>query len=145
LEQIPLSIKGEIYDAGTLGPFFLGAEPRNFRIPMRYRGKLMNLPFSGTENLTKDEIVWKIGKRESAVELFCKWNGNSVQVINLHLHSKKIPGKRSDLVKALKKGFTSKRGMFWRLGGIDSIVLLERMISFLCRRLHIRNPDRNLR
>jgi hypothetical protein len=145
LEQICIPNENEIYDAGTLGPFFMGAESRNFRIPMRYRGKLLNSPFSGTETITDDGIVWEISTRESAVELLFKKNGTCIQVINLHLHSKKIPRKRSELLKALKNGFTSKRGISWRLGGLDFFVFLERTISFIFRRLHIRNPNRNLR
>lgn len=117
-----------VFDAGTIGRYFLGGDARNHRIPLSRRG----LPSSGKEFF--DPAPFKITTRDSSVFLEDS-SGDRLALSCVHIHSKRIPKKLSSLLKNLVKESNSKRGFIWRAGHLDVEVLKERVESSFRRRI----------
>lgn len=144
-DQIIAGSVPKIFDAGTLGPFFMGTDPRNHRWPFSYRGLLINSPFSATSRLTESTTRWRLNSSERAINLVATSNGISYQLVNLHLHSKKVPKSIREARRKIHSGFISARTKRWRSGSFDFVVFLERAVSYILRRLSMRSPDKNFR
>lgn len=140
----PQSVKG-LFDAGTLGPYFMGSEARNYRIPFRYRGRLTSPSFPMTMRLTRDDINWKIVGPSDSPKLYVEYNEVRHDIVNLHIHSKQIPKHPFGLKRSLERSFSKKRNVWWKLGSPDLTVVAERLISFFLRKLRVKHPDKNLR
>jgi hypothetical protein len=117
-----------VFDAGTVGRYFLGGDARNHRIPLSRRG----LNSSGKEFF--DPTEFRIVTVGSSVFLENS-SGKRLLLSCVHIHSKRIPKKFSALLKTLVRESNSKRGFFWRAGSLDIEVVKERLESFLRRRL----------
>ena len=126
-----------VYDAGTIGRYYLGGEGRNNRIPLSTRGLLPETsgffdpsPFSVVQSGNKI-LLANFKSPETKLELGC-----------LHVHSKRIPRNYRKLIRRLITESTSKRGFFWRLGSPDFIVILERVVTKIHKVLfHTKSKD----
>jgi hypothetical protein len=117
-----------VFDAGTVGKYFLGGDARNHRIPLSRRG----LNLSGKEFF--DPAEFRITTVGSSVFLE-NFSGERLLLSCIHIHSKRIPKKLNSLLKNLVKESNSKRGFIWRAGYLDIEVLKERVESSFRRRI----------
>jgi hypothetical protein len=113
-----------VYDAGTVGRYYLGGEARNNRIPLSTRGLLPKStgffdpsPFKVVKTGNK-VLLANIKNPDTKLELGC-----------LHVHSKRIPRSYQKLIQRLIGEGNSKRGFFWRLGRPDFTVTAERVAT----------------
>ena len=125
------------FDAGTIGKFYLGSDARNFALPYSRRGVKQNSTNFVPDLLDLNPDLWKVNESDenagNAVGLSLTI-GNS-ELVNLHIHSKKIPSRPLKLLSELKTGFLSPQSEVWRRGSLDQIVLAERMVGTIKRRL----------
>jgi hypothetical protein len=119
-----------VYDAGTIGRYYLGGEARNNRIPLSTRGLLPKStgffdpsPFKVVKTGNK-VLLANIKNPDTKLELGC-----------LHVHSKRIPGNYQKLIQRLISEGNSNRGFFWRLGSPDFTVIAERVVTKLYKLL----------
>ena len=131
------------FDAGTIGKFYLGSDARNFALPYSRRGVKQNSTNFVPNLLDLNPDLWKVNESDenagNAVGLSLKM-GNS-ELVNLHIHSKKIPSRPLKLLSALKTGFLSTQSEVWRRGSLDQIVLAERMVGTIKRRLGMQTKE----
>jgi len=127
-----------IYDAGSIGKYFLGSDARNQRLPFSRRGFIDFTPGSSSIHFGDHKVLWKIGTYCENI-LTLEYGKEKYPIANLHLHSKRIPNNKESLLGSLKKGFRTNRGVWWELGKLDFLVLLERLYSFANRRI-FKNP-----
>jgi hypothetical protein len=113
-----------VFDAGTIGRYFLGGEARNNRIPLSSRGRLTSEKGAFPANKFK---VSKIKDKLFLVEE--KDENNSIQLGCIHVHSKRIPKRYQRLVNRLIKESNTSRSWFWRLGRLDFTIVYERILS----------------
>ena len=113
-----------VYDAGTIGRYYLGGEGRNNRLPFSTRGLLPESteffdpsPFKVIKTGNKI-LLANIKNPEIKLELCC-----------LHVHSKRIPRNYRNLIKRLIRESDANRGFFWRLGMPDLTVVAERLVT----------------
>jgi hypothetical protein len=113
-----------VYDAGTIGRYYLGGEGRNNRFPFSTRGLLPKItgffdpsPFKVIKTENKI-LLANIKNPEMKLELGC-----------LHVHSKRIPRNYRNLIKRLIRESDANRGFFWRLGMPDLTVVAERLAT----------------
>jgi len=130
-----------VFDAVTIGRYFLGTDARNNRYPFSRRGLIENNP--GSFN----PISYQIGVLDKNISLINQMNTNeSVQLGCIHVHSKRIPNQYKKLINRLIRESNSNRGWFWRLGRLDFTVICERVLSKLSRPIPwITNSDVRLR
>lgn len=123
-----LNIFDTVFDAGTIGRYFLGGDARNNRFPFSTRGLLPN-----TREFF-DPSRYVIESDGDLIKLVDK-NLKSLNLACVHIHSKRIPKNLNNLVKSLIKESNVKRTRFWRLGVLDLGVINERTKSFIQRRI----------
>jgi hypothetical protein len=119
-----------VYDAGTIGRYYLGGEGRNNRLPLSTRGLLPESseffdpsPFKVVKN-GSNVLLTNIKDPDIKLELGC-----------LHVHSKRIPRNYKKLIQRLINESGSKRGFFWRLGRPDLTVIAERVMTKVHKRV----------
>jgi len=113
-----------VYDAGTIGRYYLGGEGRNNRLPFSTRGLLPE----STEFF--DPSPFKVIKTENKILLANIMNPEiKLELGCLHVHSKRIPGNYRNLIKRLIRESDTNRGFFWRLGKPDLTVVAERLAT----------------
>ena len=129
-----------VYDAGTIGRYYLGGESRNNRFPVSTRGLLPRTtgffdpsPFGAIKSGSKIFLV-NIENPHTKLELGC-----------LHVHSKRIPKSYNKMIQRLVKDSNSKRGILWKFGMPDMTVVAERLVSKIYKILHINNKELRLR
>lgn len=126
---VPNSLPGQelIVDPGAYGPFFLGGDARNNRFPTSRRG--------AWSRISQDWILrleeCKIEKSDNGDVIIVDKSGFRSVLLNLHIHSKKVPYSSKELFKRLKS--TRKSSCLWELGYLDRTVVLERLLSKLGR------------
>lgn len=118
-----------IYDAGSIGQFFLGGEARNQRLPFSSRGHRDASP--GSLAL----INPKVKLNRFGVLVYTDKDLPELELMTLHIHSKKIPRSYKRFEKKILRDSRNKRGAFWQLGAFDQLVFLERLVSFIGRRV----------
>lgn len=117
-----------VFDAGTIGRYFLGGEARNNRIPVSSRGRLTS------EKGAFRPDNFKVGNTKDGLFLIdTKDENKNLQLGCLHIHSKRIPKRYQKLINQLIRESNSNRGWFWRLGKLDSTVAIERFLSKLSK------------
>jgi hypothetical protein len=122
------------FDAGSIGKYYLGSDSRNHRMPFSHRGIMDINAGSFFSEFNSSHLDWKIIVSDSgSVQLLIGDVG--YEIVNLHLHSKRIPSKESELIQIIQRGFMSQESWHWKLGHFDSTVFAERLISFFWRRL----------
>jgi hypothetical protein len=122
-----------VFDAGTIGRYFLGGDARNNRIPYSTRGLLPN---------TKeyfDPSPYKIELIDNSVKLIDS-EENELLLACVHIHSKRVPQNILKLFKKLRKEGNAERNWYWKIGVLDSTVIKERIKSFIQRRI-LRNKS----
>ena len=122
------------YDAGSLGRFFLGSDARNHRIPFSFRGIEDRNKGSIFQEFQVQKSRWELRTSEF-VSLRLEIDSNKYNLMNLHLHSKRLPKNIAELDSMLRKGFTHDRNVFWTLGHFDQVVFVERLISSISRHI----------
>ena len=115
-----------VFDAVTIGRYFLGTDARNNRYPLSKRG--LNDRSPGSFNPTSYHAV--IHKKEILLTNHVD-NNKALQLGCVHVHSKRIPKRYQKLIDQLIKESNSNRGWFWRLGRLDFTVVHERLLSKL--------------
>jgi hypothetical protein len=117
-----------IFDAGTIGRYYLGGDARNNRMPFSTRGLLPSTPqfFNPIEyHAESDGLNLKL----------IDSHGNELSLACVHIHSKRIPRNIAKLIKSIVKESNAKRNILWKTGALDFGVINERIKSFLQRRL----------
>ena len=116
-----------VYDAQSFGKYFLGTDARNLRLPFSSRGIDDLRPESGTIQFSSKERfkVRKLGQKQIDVQCV----KSESRLVNVHVHSKRIPRTVSKLVWNLNRGTSKRHSLTWRLGHIDYLVFLERLVS----------------
>jgi hypothetical protein len=117
-----------VFDAVTIGRYFLGTDARNIRYPFSRRGLIESSP--GSFNPTSYNAAFF----ESDTFLIHKIESNkSLQLGCIHVHSKRIPKRYKKLINRLIRESNSNRGWSWRLGRLDFTVISERILSKLSK------------
>ena len=117
-----------VFDAGTIGRYFLGGEARNNRIPVSSRGRITSEKGAFLPN------KFKVGKIKDGLFLIdAKDEDNNLKLGCIHVHSKRIPKRYQKLINRLIRESNSNRGWFWRLGRLDFTVVSERILSKLSK------------
>jgi hypothetical protein len=117
-----------VFDAGTIGRYFLGTDARNNRYPFSRRG--LTDSSAGSFNPTSYNAAFL----DSGTFLIHQIDSNkSLQLGCIHVHSKRIPKRYQKLVNRLIRESNSNRGRFWRLGRLDFTVASERILSKLSK------------
>lgn len=127
--------EGHLFDAQSVGRYFLGTDARNMRTPFSHRGIKDYRRGSITEYLESSSCSWSIDIEEKRISVKGSYAGTKFQMVNLHIHSKFIPSSVAGMTRFLKKSFGSSRGAGWRLGKFDRNVFRERFYSFAKRRI----------
>jgi hypothetical protein len=117
-----------VFDAGTIGRFYLGGDARNNRIPYSTRGILP------TTQEFFDPSKYQVKLKNNSIRLINS-SKNDLLLACIHIHSKRIPGNANHLFKMVVREANAKRNWRWRTGVIDLNVLIERINSFLRRRV----------
>ena len=136
-----------IFDAQSIGKFFLGTDARNCRLPFSRRGLGDFRAGSMTDDLLRSDLRWHVSRESKRLELNVQLTELEWKIANVHIHSKIISRFSLIMQIAFKLSFRRSRSWFWRLGFVDVAVLAERAVSFIARRvLRLENfEERNLR
>ena len=127
-----------IYDAVSIGRYFLGSDARNCRLPFSGRGLKDN-----TEEALKILSPKIILNTENKI-VYQDTYIPDLELKSIHVHSKRIPNKYRSLVKMIIKDSNSRNSRFWTLGAFDKLVFLERFTSLIYRRF-LMNKSRDFR
>lgn len=125
-----------VWDAGAIGPYFLGGDARNRRIPFIRRGVLSSVEW--THKIK--EVSWFKGpkyhlRRDASRMISCTGTFGTRYLANIHIHSKRVPSSPRKLRQMISRGFAPKRHRLWVYAGIDWVVVLERTLDFTRRRI----------
>jgi hypothetical protein len=129
------------FDAGTYGKYLLGADARNFRIPRSTRGLVDSR--SGAIDPKKLRMVFSPAKYPLGVTV--KTDKTVSTLVNLHIHSKRIPSRVNQLFHDIAKSCMTVDQPNWRKGRLDTGVALERILSAFCSRILRKKIDIRLR
>lgn len=124
-----------LFDAGSVGKYFLGTEARNLRFPFSKRGTGDALEGSITEDLGRTDLDWQINNEKKKLNLRVVGPGLNAKYVNLHIHSKLISRHIRLMYLTFYIGFRMKKSLFWRIGFLDFSVVVERIVSFFWRRI----------
>lgn len=128
-----------IFDAGTYGKFLFGNDARNNSKPYSQRGvvdqrvgavdpKLLNFNWESA----KQNLVVSADKVDSVL-------------VNIHIHSKRVPRSKSELERMLTKDIASIGSVSWQRGVLDVRVFIERLLSWTMRRVFRKEIEFRLR
>ena len=118
-----------IYDGVSIGYFFSGTDARNQRLPFSARGRRdLNV---GALALTKPEIQLT----DQGVLVYKDIGLPELELVNIHMHSKRIPKSYKALERMILRDSRGRVNPLWRLGAFDKLVFVERLASFLNRRI----------
>jgi hypothetical protein len=128
---------GYLWDPGAIGPYFLGGDARNKRIPLSLRGMAPQEWMEAIENVSWGSKRFSKGKL-IAIQIICNHTNNKfreLSLANIHIHSKRVPDTPMKLNKMLSRGFFHTRDFRWRFAGVDWTVFMERVFDFTRRRV----------
>lgn len=128
-------VSGYLFDAQSVGKFFLGTDARNCRIPFSRRGIGDNRVGSMTGDLLRRDLNWRVSRESRRLALTAQGPGPKFKFANIHIHSKVISGSPLLMEIAFRLSFRRNRNWFWKLGFIDLAVFAERALSFVARRV----------
>jgi len=134
------NIEEIVFDAGTIGRYYLGGDSRNNLIPFSTRGLLPQ--GSGFFDPTPYRI--KINQKKVILESIDD-SSKSLLLGCVHVHSKKIPRSSRKFFKMLVRESGGSRGKLWQIGRLDFTVLAERVVSKLFRVINSKSPDKRYR
>lgn len=124
-----------IFDAQSIGKFFIGTDARNCRLPLARRGIKDNRDGSVTREFLRPDWTWRISGNLHKIDVKVSRSGADSQIANVHIHSKFISQFVIVMKLLLKFSFKKKRNWFWKLGCFDVSVFVERLLSFVARRV----------
>jgi hypothetical protein len=129
-----------MYDAQSIGKYFLGTDARNCRFPFAQRGKVDLRSGSIFNDLENTEYSWKILYLRPRIRVVLKSDGATATLVNIHVHSKHILLSIQLMLFLIRFGFKRRNSLIWKLGLFDWRVFLERAVSWFNRRILRRNP-----
>ena len=138
LPSADLLNSNSIYDGVSIGRYFLGSDARNCRLPFSGRG--LKDDAEGALKIVSPKIELSPGNTIIYRDTYIP----DLELKSIHIHSKRIPKNYRLLVKMILNDSKSKRSRVWRLGAFDNLVFLERLISFIYRRILL-NKSRDFR
>jgi len=127
------SSSGFIFDAQSIGKYFIGTDARNCRVPFSFRGEL-DLREGSITNLLQEgslRFISTLGKESIEIRV----RDSNIRLANIHIHSKAISPYVFLMNMKLRIGFGIKTPIIWKLGHFDKYVFLERFVSFWARRI----------
>jgi len=132
-----------IFDPQIYGRYLVGTDARNIRFPFSRRG-LLDLRL-GAPNPSTFEFSFATYGEEFHLSVHS--GATRSRLMNIHLHSKRIPVDRRRLIRLLEREVRLSRrpGPFWRIGRLDRKILLERIYSSILRRIFKREGNVRLR
>jgi hypothetical protein len=139
--ELPTQIYGTgsrneyLFDAQSVGKYFLGTDARNCRLPFARRGLGDGRKGSMTSDLSRNDLQWRTTVNGTKLEVSVDGSGRSFKYANLHIHSKFISRYFNIMRWTFRLSFTRKRKILWKMGLFDFTVLLERSVSFVARRI----------
>ena len=117
-----------VFDAVTIGRYFLGTDARNNRYAFSSRGINQSSSESFNPSLYNAAVL------NNDIFLINQMDSNkSLKLGCIHVHSKRIPKRYQKLINRLVRESNSNRGWFWRLGRLDFTVVSERILSMLSK------------
>lgn len=130
-----------IFDSQTYGRYLLGTEARNLRWPFSARGSVDYR--EGAINPSQFEFILIQG--ETFPQITVKYEDKTSNLANLHIHSKRVPGSLKGLKRLIESEVPPGKNWFWFKGRLDTNVLLERLISWILRRVSRSRKDFRIR
>ncbi|MDA2984960.1 MAG: hypothetical protein O2896_03650 [Actinomycetota bacterium] len=130
-----------IFDAGTYGRYLLGTDARNNRNPFSRRG--ISDSREGSIDPGRERITFELSKERTTLLVFR--NSKVSKLVNIHIHSKRIPASRAALNRMISHDIKSMGTRTWVIGRIDLRVFSERLISWTLRRILRKDKDIRLR
>lgn len=130
-----------IFDAQTYGRFLLGTDARNNRNPFSKRG--ISDSREGSIDPGSEGITFELSKERTTLLVFR--NSKVSKLVNIHIHSKRIPASRAALNRMISHDIKSMGTRTWVIGRIDLRVFSERLISWILRRILRKDRDIRLR
>jgi hypothetical protein len=128
-----------IFDPQTYGRFLFGTDARNNSKPYSQRGIVDDRV--GAVNPTLLDFYWDSGIKNLVVSAD---KVNSV-LVNIHIHSKRVPRSKAGLERMLTKDIASIRTVSWQRGVLDVRVFIERLLSWTMRRVFRKEIEFRLR
>lgn len=122
-----------IFDAGSIGHYFMGTDARNCRLPFSKRGIADHREGSLGRLLEQGDLKFASSLETKRIQISIK--GSSTRLANIHLHSKNISPRIFLMNVVFKIGFGKRIPFLWRLGFFDEKVFMERLASFWARRV----------
>ena len=119
----------QVFDAVSIGHYFLGADARNQRYPFSNRGGRDLNPGS----LSMREPKLKLNT--SGCIVYSDSKLPQLELANVHVHSKRIPKNYATLEKMLLRDSRREKNCIWKIGAFDYLVFLERLVSYVNRRI----------
>jgi hypothetical protein len=122
-----------IFDAQSIGRFYLGTDSRNQRWPFSSRGLLDE---RRTDHFKLDvPINYSFQRVLSGIDLTIYCEKGSMKLSSIHIHSKNIPNTITRLEKSLRKALKPRIKLLWSIGRFDLLVFVERLFSVVSRRI----------
>lgn len=128
-----------IFDPQTYGRFLFGTDARNNSKPYSQRGIVDERV--GAVNPTLLNFYWDSGFKNLVVSA---GKVDSV-LVNIHIHSKRVPRSKAELERMLTKDIASIGSVSWQRGVLDVRVLIERLLSWTMRRVFRKEIEFRLR
>jgi hypothetical protein len=130
-----------IFDAQIYGRYLLGTDARNNRNPFSRRG--ISDSRVGSIDPAREGITFELSKERTTLLVFR--NSKVSKLVNIHIHSKRIPPSRAALNRMISHDIKSMGTRTWVIGRIDFRVFSERLISWTLRRILKKDKDIRLR
>jgi hypothetical protein len=131
-----------VFDAQSIGRFYLGTDSRNQRWPFSTRG-LSDM--RRTDNFELEvPINYSFQRFLGGIDFFIYSEKGSMRLSSIHIHSKNIPNTINLLEKSLHKALRPRIRVLWTLGKFDLLVFVERLFSLVSRKC-LRNRVYELR
>ena len=118
-----------IYDGVSIGPYFLGTDARNQRLPCSARGRRDSNPGAIALNNPRIQL------NSLGVLVYKDVDSIELELVNIHMHSKRIPKTYKALEKMILSDSRGRVNLLWRLGVFDKLIFAEGLVSFLNRRI----------
>lgn len=130
-----------IFDPQTYGRYLIGTDARNNRLPFSKRG--ISDFRMGAVNIESEGITFQLAK--STRSLLVSRDLKVSKLVNIHIHSKRIPSSQAALHKLIRRDIKSIGTRRWSIGRIDFRVFGERLLSWISRKLLWQRRDIRLR
>ena len=124
-----------IFDAQSIGKFYLGTDARNCRWPFSRRCIGDERKGSITNFFNDDKYDWDTHVLKRTPSITIQDNSRRASVANIHIHSKRISSSFTIMKMRFYIGFGPRAPFMWKAGAFDYSVFRERFASFVARRV----------